>query len=329
MEFTSGHLKLLAFTTLTVCSLATSAEAVEQAAVASYLSQFKNTATTRSETLAIMGGEDGASGGAYSFNDKNTDLSVNKAGGRGTIGAPNKLGDTGFTWLPLLGGAIGYIEADNKFKSNPLLFGNVEEFSSFAMGFEAGARINFTKELSVGPMIGVIYSHANSKFIPGNALGTRLKLEYSKQLVDWNMDTVTAVPSADIQYERIFDKDWRLTLSSRYSWFNTWDVASSSKLLNGGGNSSNWENKVDLDVRLPLKVFDFPLHTGGFVSVDLLGGDFRTAVNTNAMYTFNGRLVVGDLTGLWKVNWLGIGVSYIKASTFSGFSWGLDARLLF
>jgi hypothetical protein len=47
------------------------------------------------------------------------------------------------------------------------------------------------------------------------------------------------------------------------------------------------------------------------------------------MYTFNGRLVIGDITGLWKLNWIGLGASYIKADTFSGFSWGIDARLVF
>lgn len=307
----------------------TSVHAADPATIAAYLEQFKHSVSARAETLAAIGGDDGATGGVYTFVNNNTDLNINKLSGRGTIGEPLKLLNTGLTWQPLFGGSIGYLTAENRFKSSPALVGNIEEYSSFSMGFETGMQINLTEELSIGPMIGLIYAHANSKFTPGNTLGADLKLNYAKQLVDWNMDSLTTVPSIYLQYEKIFAKDWRLTLSTRYEWFNTWDVGSSSRLLSVSGNTSCWETKADLDIRLPIKVFDFPLHTGGFFTVDMYGGNFRDSIGTNAMYTINGRLVVGDLTGLWKVNWLGIGVSYIKANTFHGFSWGLDARLLF
>ena len=329
MRFLSMGLGTLLLVMTVLFSLSSPVLAADPATVSAYLNQFKSNAGSRVETLSILGGEDGASGGLYSYENNKNELNVSKAGGRGTIGDPSRIGDTDMYWLPFLGGSIGYSEAQNRFNNTPILLNNTELYTSFAMGFEAGVRILLTKEISIGPMMGVIYSHANSKFTPGTELGLKLKQNFAKQLVDWNMDTISAVPSIDIQYEKIFDKDWRLTLSSRYDWFKTWDVASSSKYLSLSGNSSYWENKVDLDIRLPLKVLGFPLHTGGFVSAGILGGDIRDTINTNAMYTFNGRLVVGDLTGLWKVNWLGIGVSYIKSETFHGLSYGIDARLLF
>ena len=145
--------------------------AADPATVAAYLNQFRNSVSARTETMAAIGGDDGATGGLYKFVNNNTDLNVNKLSGRGTVGDPLKLLDTGLTWQPLFGGSLGYITAENRFKGTPALWGNLEEFSSFGMAFETGMQINLTDEWSLGPMVGLIYSHANSKFTPGNKIG--------------------------------------------------------------------------------------------------------------------------------------------------------------
>lgn len=329
MKYSSQYLYSLLLVPAILCCLAAPAAAVDPETIQSLLAQFKKNVGARVETLAIMGGEDGASGGVYSFNTSQSDMSMSKGGGRGILGDPKDFSDTGIHWLPLLGGSIGYATAESKFTKTPVLANNSETYTSFAMGFEAGARVFLTKEISTGPMLGLIYSHTHSSFQAGSPLGLELKRLYEKQLVGWDMDTISFVPSLDIQYEKIYAEDWRVTLSSRYVWFHTWDIATSSRYLALSGNSSYWENKADLDIRLPLKLFNHALHTGGFVSVGLIGGDYRETINTNAMYTFNGRLVIGDITGLWKLNWIGLGASYIKANTFHGLSWGIDARLIF
>ena len=312
--------------------MARPASALDPAVAKVYLDQFKKNVGSSVETLAIMGGEDGASGGLYSFDNDQSDMSITKAGGRGIIGNPDDFdfSDNSIHWLPLLGGSIGYSEIESKFTNTPALAGNHTTYISFAMGFEAGARIYLNKELSIGPMLGFIYSHAHSSFNAKTPVGIQLKQYFDRQLVDWDMDTMSLVPSLDVQYEKTFAEDWRLTLSSRFDWFKTWDIAKSSEYLGLSGNSSTyWENKADLDIRLPIKVFDHALHTGGFVSAGVIGGDYRDITRTDAMYTFNGRLVIGDITNLWKLNWIGLGASYIKSDTFNGLSWGIDARLVF
>lgn len=286
-------------------------------------------AFSRSETLAIMGGDESAFSGTYKFYDDDTTMTVSKLGGKGVVGKPHRIGDTELTWLPVLGGTIGYIQGENKFKDNPILVNNLEKFSTFAAGMEAGTKIFLTDYLSVGPTLGLIYSRSESEFVPGTPLGERIKNAYIGQLFNWDLETITLTPSIDILYEDVFFRNWKTTFSSRYSWFNTWDTASSSIYLAGNGSSYNWETRADFDVKLPLKLFDYPLHTGGFVSIDILGGDFRDTVATNTMYTFNGRLVLGELTGFWKLRWFGLGASYIEAKTFSGYSFGLDAKLQF
>ncbi len=317
--------KVLPIVFLIICCLVLPAAADPTA----YTSQFSKLATARSETLAIMGGDEGASGGIYKFYYDGTSMNITKLSGKGAIGKERRLAGTDIHWLPLLGGTVGYIHGENRYYNNPVLVNNTERFTTFAVGGEAGAKILLGKKFSITPALGLIYSRSDSEFLPGTALGAQLKQQYAGQLFDWYVDTITMAPSIEAQYQETIGKDWRLTLSSRYAWFNTWDIASSSRYLEKEGDSFNWENKVDLDVRLPLKLFNRPLHTGGYVSVDYLGGDFRDTVGSNAMYTFNGRLVLGDFNGLWKLNWVGLGVSWIKANTFYGYSVGLDMRMRF
>jgi len=313
---------------ITICTLSAQ-PAHSDASIADHASQFSKLATARSETLGIMGGDNGATGGTYKFYDDGTTMSVTKLGGRGTIGNARRIGGTSLSWVPMLGGTVGYIDGKNRFLDNPVLVNNTEHFSTTAAGAEAGAKFYLTREISITPMLGLIYSYSESRFSPGTALGAKLKQQYSGQLFDWDLQSLCMVPSADIQYEKPLAEDWKLTLSSRYAWFNTWHLASSSTYLRGSGNSYDWKNKADIDVRLPLKFFGFPLHTGGFVSLDILGRDFRDTVGSNAMYTFNGRVVLGDLRGRWNLNWIGLGLSYIKSDTFYGYSIGLDTRLQF
>lgn len=307
----------------------TAASAVDPAAMASFIRDFSRLTVARSETLAIMGGDDGISGGSYKFYADDSTLSITKFGGKGAIGKPQQTGAAGITWQPLLGGTIGYISGTNEFRLTPMLTGNKETFFTVAAGGDAGVKVSLTEEVSIAPTVGLLYSYSGSSFSPRTPLASELKQQYAKQLFDWDAQTISFVPTIEATYEKTFAKDWKLSLSSRYAWFKTWEIATSSRYLDGDGNSSSWENKVDLDLRLPLKIFGFPLHTGGYVSVDLVGGDFREVIQTNAIYTFNSRFVLGDLDGLLKLDWLGLGLSYIKANTFYGYSVGLDARLKF
>ena len=99
------------------------------------------------------------------------------------------------------------------------------------------------------------------------------------------------------------------------------------KLLNASGNSQGWENKLDADVPLGLKVFGRELHTGGYFARTELFGDLREGLDMDHIYSANGRLVL-DFTGkLWKVRWLGVGTTYYWSRAVSGWAIGLDARL--
>jgi len=292
-------------------------------AVQAQLDHFNRVVGTRVETVAILDGEDGASGGLYSFNNESS-LNITKFGGRGTVGEPRPIGTTGMTWLPLIGGHIGYSEAKNDFKDISWLAGNSERYTSYALGCEAGARIFLTDQISIAPILGLIYSQTRSSFSERTPAGVELKRIYEGQLVDWYVDTLSLVPSLEVQYKKILAEDWKVTLTSSYAWFTTRDVARSSIYQKISGHSSYWDNRADLDVRLPLKLFGFPLHTGSFVSAGIPGGDLREGLDSSAIYALNGRLVLGDLKGLGILDWVGLGVTYFQSNNFSGFSWGLD-----
>ncbi|MEN6621589.1 MAG: hypothetical protein ABFD50_08590 [Smithella sp.] len=287
------------------------------------LDHFNTVLRSKVETVAILDGEDGAVSGLYTFRNKSS-LNIVKFGGRNSLGNPKAIGETGLKWTPLLGAHLGYSESKNEFTDIPWLAGNTDTYTSYALGLEAGARIFLTDHVSVAPVLGIIYSQTNSSFSAGTPAGSEMKRIYGGQLVDWWVDTLSLVPSMELQYQRIFAENWKLTLTTNYAWFWTNDIARTSIYQKISGNSSYWDNRADLDIRLPWKLFGFPLHTGGFVSAAILGDDLREGLDSDAIYIFNGRFGVGDLKGLCKLGRIGMGASYIRANNFYGFSWGLD-----
>ena len=57
--------------------------------------------------------------------------------------------------------------------------------------------------------------------------------------------------------------------------------------------------------------------------------DIDKGLNTDHIYEIHGRIVLDFLGELWKVQWIGIGVSYLWGSNFTGYSYGADLAFQF
>jgi hypothetical protein len=90
-----------------------------------------------------------------------------------------------------------------------------------------------------------------------------------------------------------------------------------------------WANKIDVDYPLGVELWGHELRTGGYFSrTDLFGG-LESGMNTDAYYDAHLRLTLDFLGELWKVKWLGIGVSHLWGGDFTGWSYGVDAAFRF
>jgi hypothetical protein len=146
--------------------------------------------------------------------------------------------------------------------------------------------------------------------------------------VDWKIDTWSVVPGCELNYAFSWNRIL-FELGSRYEFFHTETFESSTPFVEVEGDSQTWENKMDVDAPLGLKLFGRELHAGGFVSRTELFGGIAQGVNANHVYTFNTRLVVDLLGAVWKVRWFGAGFTYFLADHFDGWSAGIDMRFRF
>ena len=290
--------------------------------------QLRNAVGNRIEAFTILGGDYGATGGIYTFDGGNMgDLSVTKFGGGGAVMSPMPLGASSLKWAPVLLGNIGYSSVENDFESG-YLEGNRSESSLLALQAGGGARFYFTDHFSISPLLGTIYGHSENDFIAGNAVGRKVKAEAGGTLVDWDLDTWSVVPSLDLRY------DWQwgrttLEFSSRFSYFHTESFQSSSPVLGIDGDSQTWENKLDLDVPLGVRLFDRELHTGGYFAHTQIMGDASGGLDCDAIETVNGRLVLDVEGAVWPLRWIGVGCSYSWSESFTGWSTGLDLNFRF
>ena len=176
-----------------------------------------------------------------------------------------------------------------------------------------------------------MYGHTENTFYPNNNASAAALQPAARAagLVDWSADTWTIRPAADFQY--IYT--WRrtiFTLSSDPTYFHTESFNTSNPNVIVNGDSETWMNKIDVDVPLGKNLWGHELRTGGFFSRTELIGDIKNGLNTDHLYELHGRIVLDYLNQLWKVQWIGIGGSYLWGNDgFTGYSFGLDIAFRF
>lgn len=292
------------------------------------LNRFNSVVSSRVEATTIIAGDYGVTGASYSRGGD--DITVSKFGGGGDIGDPQPLGNLPIGWQPQLQGSMGYLTSGDTFNTAPLT-GDKSDYKTFAIQFGGGARFWLNDHLSLAPTFMGMYGHTEESYTANSVFWTTNSFQAAQDagLVNWDVDTWTARPAGNVQY--VFN--WGrtvITLSSDFVYFHTDSFHSSSSLLHINGDSETWKNKIDVDIPLGKKLLGHELHTGGFFSRSELYGDVKDGLNSSYLYEAHGRLVLDFLGQLWKVQWIGLGGSYLWGEDdATGWSVGADIAFRF
>ena len=324
----SSKVKALRFVFAVLLAHATVSTLAQPVVPPAAVAQFQQVIGSRVEAVTILGGDYGAASGIYAFRGGNlADLQISKLGGGGIVAEPRALGGSEIKWAPVLQGNLGHSIAENDFTSG-YLQGNRTRYDLLAVQIGGGVRFFFTDNFSLTPTFSGIYGRTRNEFLPLNPVGDAIKVVASGTYVDWELETWSAVPALELNY----DYFWRRTtfsFSSRYNFFHTENFDGSSPVVAVEGNSHTWENKLDVDVPLGVNLFKQELHAGGFLSRTEVFGGAADGLNEDKVYTINSRLVVDLLHKVWKVRWIGLGYSYFWGENFNGWSAGVSMRLQF
>jgi len=291
------------------------------------LEQLDNLIGARIETMSILNTQSGASGGTYLSNVNDTSIDVFKVTGRGDLGDPKPIGDSGVGWNLLFEGGIGYATYNNRFDEKALA-GNDSQIDTFAMSLGAGVRFTFLERFSLAPSFGVIYSHTSNEFTAKTDVGRAVLDQFDEILVNWDADLITLVPAIEGRYRQRFGS-FTIELTSVFKHFETLQIRSSTEALSFEAAAHWWRNELDVDYRLPLYAFGRQFRTGVYFARSELFGGLETALRSDYLYDTGARFVIDLLGVLWKVEWLGIGGGYFWGEHFSGWSIGADIRMKF
>ena len=298
-------------------------------------SQIRNVIGERIEALTVLGGDSGLAAGNFrstgSFPvEERTDASLGttKIGGAGEIGDPQPLGALDIAFQPRLQGNMGFIDATNYLHSQ-LLEGDISKLRGYEVEFGGGARFWLSDHLSLAPSLMGIYGYMSNSYTANSAY-MRANLARATQLgvVDWNVNTGTLVGSLNVQYLIRWNRTI-ITLSSQPIYYRSVTLNSSTASLSVSGESGSLTDKIDIDIPMGKQLFGHELRTGGYFSRNDLFGDINRGLDVRYFYELHGRLVLDFLNQLWKVQWLGIGASYLWGPNVTGWSAGADVTFRF
>jgi hypothetical protein len=297
--------------------------------------QIQNAIGDRVEALTILGGDFGLAGGTFrtrgtfqTGQTSDTTLTVSKLGGSGDIGDIKPIGGIDVGWQARVQGNLGFLDSKNLLHTSQLE-GDMSELKIRAIEFGVGARFWLSDRFSIAPTLMGLYGRTTNAYTANSAF---MKANFDRAvqtgLINWSVDTWTVAPAVNFQYLI----PWRrviFTLSSDTTYFHTQDFSSPSPFVKVNGDSVTFVNKIDADVPLGWQVWGHELRAGGYFSRTDLFGDIKSGLDMQHLNEVHGRLVLDFLNQLWKVQWLGIGVSYIYGTNINGFTGGLDAAFRF
>lgn len=298
-------------------------------------SQIQSVIGNRIEALTLLGGDYGIAGGTFRTTGRlvsggrtNTTLGTSKLGGAGDIGDPQPLGDLGVGWQPRLMGNLGFIKSTNDLDA-PLLQNDVNTFKGYGIEFGGGARFWLSDGFSLAPTLMLLYGHTQNDYIARSPfMQANLARATTAGLVGYDIDTWTLRPALNVQYVLTLERVL-ITLSSEPVYFRTQTLHRSNINVDVNGSSGSLDNKIDIDAPLALELFGHELRGGGYFSRTDLFGDLKAGLDVNHLYEVHGRLVLDVLNSLWKVQWVGVGASYVWGDSMRGFTAGLDVSFRF
>lgn len=317
---------------LLLSAISTRAEAQISTAQATLL---ENAIGARVEALTILGGDFGLSDGTFHSDgglrpgqQGDVETRVTKLGGDGDVGDPKPLSDQNIGWQPRLQGNMGHLESSTHLQS-PLLARDTSELTTFAIEFGGGARFWATDSFSLAPTIMVLYGRTDDDYTAQSTFGRENLSELQRLgLADWSIDTWTLRPALNVQYILNLDRAI-ITLSSDPTGFYTHGFYRSNIHLRVGGDSGFVTNKIDLDIPLGVELYDHELRSGGYLSRTDLLGDLKTGLGVQHVNELHGRIVLDFLNQLWKLQWLGVGASYLWGTNIKGWTVGADVAFRF
>ena len=298
-------------------------------------SQLRDVTGNRVEALTILGGDYGIAGasfrstGKFSFGESaDASIAVTKLGGSGDIGDPQPLGSLAVGWQPRVQGNMGALDGTQTLHSS-LVEGDVTEIRTYGIEFGGGARFWVTDRLSFTPTVMGLYGRSSESYTANSAF-MRANLDKARELglVDWEADTWTVITGVDIEYVMRWDRTI-VSLSSLPVYYRTETFQSSNTHVNIRGDSGSWSNTIDVDIPLGMQFYGHELRSGGYYRWIGFYGDLKDGFQRSNLNEIHGRVALDFLNQLWKVQWIGIGASYLWGPNITGWSAGLDVVFRF
>ena len=234
--------------------------------------------------------------------------------------------ETEDTVTPFISGQIGSLKQQEQI--TPFEGDGSNDFSTISSinaGVGAGVAFRFFDALTVSPEFHAIYSHTENHYDFNNQFSQDVLQLFNRDLFNWNIDTITYMPSIGATYEHTVNAI-TLVPSIKYSQMFIDSTWTNSELLDV--NTSTGILNSRLETRIPTSqcLWEKDVELRPFISRTDIYRDARAGLGFGSFYQAGMSVIVATGDSIPYLSTLGIGGSYSWNSDFEGWRLGFEAE---
>ncbi len=210
----------------------------------------------------------------------------------------------------------------NRFEEGDLA-GNESIYDTWAVSGLIGPRIYVLSGFSVMPAIGVLQAYTQNDFRAHTPAGEQLEAATDGKLVNWDVVSLTTIPSIEARYETTVGAI-ALDLRGSYARYTTRPIYRSTDALDFASESASWTVRADLDYATGLAIWHLPVRLGGTIARTQLLDGLQESLDADYFYRAGPRIMLDIPRNMGVLGAIGIGYTWVWGKDFSGFDVGVE-----
>lgn len=199
--------------------------------------------------------------------------------------------------------------------------------TTMSIGIGGGVDWNVVDKFHLIPKMMLVYSRSTNNFDYNNLESQTYFKPFDGDLFNWDVDTITYLPSIKGEYRWESQHHLHITPSVQYAYLNIDSTWTNSSILDVKTSSGVLQPRLAIGAPLNTTLLSMPLSNEVFTGMTRVSGDARNALGFSDYYEAGILFSVDSHERLPVLTRVGLGFSYAWNPDMNGWRIGLEGKV--